>query len=69
MTNRVKRRQTRLWSGWRQQFQPGDILVEENKPDKFDVATGAQKLAVRTAIQALIEFNGIDETLALMTRW
>lgn len=30
-------------------------MAEENRPDIFDVAAGAQKLALRTAIQALIE--------------
>ena len=30
-------------------------MLEENKPDKFEVDAGAQKLAIRTVIQALVD--------------
>jgi hypothetical protein len=29
--------------------------MQEEKPDRFDVAAGAQKMAYRTVIQALVE--------------
>ena len=30
-------------------------MLEEEKPDRFDVAAGAQKMAYRTVIQALVD--------------
>lgn len=30
-------------------------MPEEEKPDRFDVAAGAQKMAYRTVLQALVE--------------
>ena len=37
------------------QFNQETFMAEEDKSDMFDVATGAQRLALNTAIQALID--------------
>lgn len=33
------------------------FMLEENKPDNFEIDAGAQRLAIRTVIQTLVEHD------------